>query len=139
MWDVETRQPIGQPLSAHASAVFSVAFSPDGKLLASGSYDSTIILWEVSSLLKRSVDILQPVGQQLSGYSGGIFSVAFSPDGKILAAGTKDKTVVLRDVNADPASWIQKTCQRVDRNLTAAEWVQYFPNEEYRATCPQLR
>jgi WD40 repeat protein/transcriptional regulator with XRE-family HTH domain len=139
LWDVETRQPIGQPLSAHASAVFSVAFSPDGKILASGSNDSTIILWEVSSLLNRSIETEQPVGQQLTGYSGGVFSVAFSPDGKLLAAGTKDKTVVLRDVNVDPASWIQKTCQRVGRNLTAAEWVQYFPNEEYRTTCPQWR
>jgi len=51
LWDMETRQPIGQPLSGHADSVFSVALSPDGKTLASGGYDSYIILWDIDPQL----------------------------------------------------------------------------------------
>jgi WD40 repeat protein len=43
--DVTTDKPIGQPLTGHTEFVTSVAFSPDGKTLASGSYDRTTILW----------------------------------------------------------------------------------------------
>jgi WD40 repeat protein len=47
LWNVATRQPLGEPLKGHKFGVESVAFSPDGKLLTSGSSDNTIILWEV--------------------------------------------------------------------------------------------
>jgi len=48
LWDVATRQPLGQPFNGHTGKVNSVAFSPDGKTLASGSSDDTIFLWDVS-------------------------------------------------------------------------------------------
>lgn len=44
LWDLQG-QPIGQPFQGHASRVTSVAFSPDGKTIASGSKDNTILLW----------------------------------------------------------------------------------------------
>jgi len=57
--------------------------------LASGSWDKTIKLWDVQT--GRAL-------QTLTGYSGVVYSVAFSPDGKVLASGNDDKTIKLWDV-----------------------------------------
>jgi WD40 repeat protein len=94
LWDMNTRQPIGK-LSGHSAIVKSLAFSPDGRTLASGSVDKTIILWDVKTG--------QILGQQLSGHTGAINGLVFSPDGKTLASGSYDSTVILWDVKNQKA------------------------------------
>ncbi|KAJ6024792.1 hypothetical protein N7540_005589 [Penicillium herquei] len=77
-----------QTLEGHSNYVNSVAFSPDGLTLASGSRDNTIKLWDTATGTQR---------QTLEGHSNWVHSVAFSPDGLTLASGSRDKTIKLWD------------------------------------------
>jgi WD40 repeat protein len=124
LWDVQTRKAI-VTLSGHLNSINSLAFSPDGKMLASGSLDQTVILWDLKTR--------QLIGS-LRGSPTPIESLAFSPDGKTLASSSFD--IILWDLN--PQSWMNASCQRVGRNFTRKEWELYFPNEEYRKTCPEF-
>ncbi|NTU41812.1 MAG: NACHT domain-containing protein [Nitrospirales bacterium] len=75
----------------HSSSVTSVAFSPDGKILVTGSWDKTARLWDVAS--GREIKTIQA-------HSGSVTSVTFSPDGKTLVTGSWDKTARLWDVES---------------------------------------
>ena len=66
-----------------------MAFSPDGETLASGSYDTTVRLWDVATDTEKAV---------LTGPARRVNSVAFSPDGATLAIGDREDTVLLWDL-----------------------------------------
>ena len=82
----------------HQSAVGSVAFSPDGKTILTGSYDTTARLWDAPSQVTRGPSG-QLEGRVLAKHEGGVSSVAFSPDGKIIATASSDGVLQFWDAS----------------------------------------
>jgi WD40 repeat protein/serine/threonine protein kinase len=92
---LQYRPRLAQYLHGHTDRVRTVAFSPDGRLIASGSGDNMVILWDTV----RGTQLLPP----LQGHTGAVNSVAFSPDGQILASGSADGTIRLWNTESGAA------------------------------------
>ena len=89
-------------LPGHTGTVIGLAFSPDGKTIASASADGTVRLWETSTG--------KPVGRPLTGHTGPVNGVAFSADGRTVASAGADQTVRL---------WEASTGKPIGPSLTA--------------------
>ncbi|QRV86997.1 hypothetical protein RhiJN_15015 [Ceratobasidium sp. AG-Ba] len=114
-------QPRKQQLTGHTNWVYSVAYSPDGAYIASGSSDNTIRMWDAHTS--------QQVGHPLTGHTQSVWSVAYSPDGAYIASGSKDKTIRM---------WDAHTGQHVGHPLTghtdSVLSVAYSPDGAYIAS-----
>ena len=76
-------------MQGHKNSVTSVAFSPDGKYIVSGSSDKTIRMWDAQTG--------KLVSDPFEGHTDQVTSVAFSPDGKYIVSGSSDKTIRMWD------------------------------------------
>jgi WD40 repeat protein len=164
LWDVSRRVRIRR-LQGHHGDVTAVAFSPDGRWLASGGTDNTIILWDSMRRVR--------VGT-FNGHTNAITELAFSPDGQYLASSSKDGSVILWDIrqkaraatmtrsnqpvnsiaydrsgqrlavaaddrltlwNIDARLVTRQLCAIVGRSLTRSEWTDFLQNHPYHKTC----
>ncbi len=103
----------------HNSYIKSVAFSPDGKYLASGGSDSTVKLWSIES--QKEITTLE-------GHSNNVLSVAFSPDGKYLASSSWDKTIKLWSIES------QKEVTTLKGHSKRVNSVAFSPDGKYLAS-----
>lgn len=83
--DIAARSVVGN-VQGHSDAIYCAAMSPDGELLATGSYDRTALLWKWRD---------KQVVRRLAGHNGAIYDLDIDGDGKMLATASADQTVKL--------------------------------------------
>jgi WD40 repeat protein len=99
LWDLRRVQGAPVVLRGHDGSVNAVAFSPDGKTLATASDDHLVRLWNVEKP--------ETAARVLQGHAGPVSSVAFSPDGRWLASASRDQTVRLWDLTAAQSTGVE--------------------------------
>ena len=141
LWDMAAGKPAeGGSLPVAEASVQVVKFSPDGRYLAAGcpfvqdsKLKTAVILWDVNARRRMTE-------QAVFVRDGSVGDMAFSPDGKCLAAGFGvggPAGVALWEADLD--SWIRRAGAIANRNLTRDEFREYLPDEpSYRPTFPAL-
>ncbi len=133
--DTSNGNVIGTLSDEASTTALSLAFSPDGSLLASGDYDNSVTLWDVGTRQRigsrlRSTNLWVTPGK----FSPWIQSIVFSPDGEWIATGSHDQTVRLWDISIDHIH----ICALANRNFTDTEWRAVMGDATYHRTCPDL-
>jgi DNA-binding SARP family transcriptional activator/WD40 repeat protein/class 3 adenylate cyclase/energy-coupling factor transporter ATP-binding protein EcfA2 len=125
--DVETGEWMRPPVDSHEGAVPSLAYAPDGAVVASGGSDGRVGLWD-----GRTGALL---GTVLPGQPNSPATVEFLPDGHTVQIASLDGAVYTWDTR--PQHWVDYACKVVGRNLTQDEWRDTFGDRRYHRTCPQ--
>ena len=118
-WDWRARRPAGGPVHGHDRWIFDLAVSPDGKMLATASWDNTVKLWSLPGL--RALGRLQ-------GNSGAVGGVAFSPDGRLVASASNDHFVRLWDPRSADESGSVSPLAVLAGHTEVARAITFSPN-----------
>ena len=113
--------------------VLSLAFSPDGRILAVGTSAGQVEFIDVRTG--------ERIGEPVSGQRDWVNSVAFAPDGRTLAAGSEDGSIALVGTAAwtdDVADLGTTLCLVAGRSLTEAEWAEFVSFKPFEQGCPSL-
>lgn len=128
VWQVASGKVVEEPTAGRPStSQRSLAVSRDGRLMATGDSDGSILLWNVGDGA--------PFGPALVGHTDAVRGLIFSPDGTTLASGGDDGAVILWKV--DVPAWRKTACELADRQLKPEEWVALVGRDrDYNRTCP---
>ena len=151
----------------HAGDIRSLAISANGRIVATGSRDQTVGLWDartaapIHTLVGQGSEVssvsLSPdgakaasagdngrvilwdvaTGEQLVSLEPTATLVSFSPDGKRLATAGGRDKRVIL-WDTDIAGWAERACSMANRNLTCKEWRQYLRDLPYHVICPRV-
>ena len=92
-------------LEGHTDPVYAVAWSPDGKTIATASFDNTVRLWDAAT--RKEI-------KKFEGHSKLVLTVAFSPDGKHVLSGSQDNTAKIWDMpTSGPTKTFRRPCRRI--------------------------
>ena len=126
VWDIhDPSRPhlLGTLEEANACAI---AVRPDGRMMAIGTSDGRVALWDLPGLRR--------LGEPLTGHLGSVELLTFSADGQRLATAAEEDCIVLWDVSE--GAWLERAPRIANRSLTREEWARYLPDEPYRLTFP---
>jgi WD40 repeat protein len=115
LFNINSLASLGAPLVGHQSPVSGMAFSPDGRWLASGD-DQAVILWDLQTA--------RPLSAPLRVHTSTVSGVAFDPVSERLITGDWNGRVLLWDFS--PGRLMRLVCQRAARELTGDELAQYI-------------
>jgi WD40 repeat protein len=129
MSDPHQPKPAGQPLIGPVGYIYSLAFRPKNRTLATASTDRTVWLWNLTN------PTLPEHLATLTGAEEALLTVTFNPANDILAAGGHDRSVRLWNTDPDTAArWI---CAVAGDPMTLEEWSQYVTELQFSPPCPK--
>ena len=125
VWDLRRNREINV-LRGHTARINVVKFSPDGKMLGTGSYDGSVQLYVVEKLEELPI--------VMKDHDSYVWDISFSADNKFLIAATNSDLLKIWPTRSD--YFAKDMCNRLTRNMNSTEWELYVPlGIDYRITC----